>query len=89
MQYCTRTVLQNFDGLFIHPIIGRKKIGDFTQQALIKGYEILISEFYPKNRVLLGTLNTSGRYAGPREASLGPAYRPLVFNVPNKTLFFG
>ena len=32
------------------------------------GYRSLISEFYPECRVVLGSLSTACRYAGPREA---------------------
>jgi sulfate adenylyltransferase len=34
----------------------------------MEGYQALIAEYYPENRVVLGMLSTWMRYAGPREA---------------------
>ncbi len=56
------------DGLFVHPIIGKKKVGDFESEVIIKTYEKMIEEFYPKNKVIFGTFATYSRYGGPREA---------------------
>jgi len=59
---------ENCDGLFVHPVIGKKKAGDFNSTYIIKSYEKMIERFYPRNRVVLATLSTFSRYAGPREA---------------------
>ena len=67
-EWLQRKVLELYDGLFIQPILGRKKPGDFNPKVVIEGYKTLISEFYPNNRVVLSALTTCGRYAGPREA---------------------
>jgi pyruvate kinase len=56
------------DGLFIHPVIGLKKKGDFQSHIIIRSYEIMIDKFYPKNRVVLGAFASKSYYAGPREA---------------------
>jgi pyruvate kinase len=56
------------DGLFIHPLTGPKKQGDYTAQIILKSYEILINKFYPKDKVLLAALQSYPRYAGPIEA---------------------
>jgi len=69
-EYLQRIALEHVDGLFIQPLIGRKKVGDYTPEAIMTGYRALVDEFYPSNRVLLGTLSTYMRYAGPREAIL-------------------
>jgi len=67
-EYLQRVALEHVDGLFVQPLVGQKKIGDYTPEAVIKGYEALVQGFYPAERVLLGILSTSMRYAGPREA---------------------
>jgi len=56
------------DGLFIHPVIGKKKLGDFEAEAIVKSYEKMIEHFYPKSKVIMGTFATYSRYGGPREA---------------------
>ena len=60
--------LENCDGLLVHPIVGKKKLGDFKASLIIKAYDIMIRQFYPKNKVIFGTFCTYSRYAGPREA---------------------
>lgn len=67
-EYLQRIALEYVDGLFIQPLVGRKKAGDYTPEAILTGYKALIDGFYPKNRVVLGILSTAMRYAGPREA---------------------
>jgi len=67
-EYLHRLGMEIGDGLFIHPIIGLKKQGDFDSSVVIQAYQILIENYYPKNKVLLAGLSTSMRYAGPREA---------------------
>ena len=63
-----RNALELCDGLFINPIVGWKKSGDFAEEAVIKAYERMTSEFYPNDKVYLAGLRTPMRYAGPREA---------------------
>jgi len=63
-----KTALTTRDGVFINPLIGKKKSGDFTDEIIIKSYETLIEHYYPKNRAELATLHTEMRFAGPKEA---------------------
>lgn len=59
----------NADGLFISPVIGPKKRGDFHAHPILKTYQCLIdSGFFPSDKVLLGAFATYSRYSGPREA---------------------
>lgn len=67
-EHIQRLGLELCDGLFINPIVGWKKTGDFTQEAVIAAYEQMIREFYPAGRVHMAGLKTQMRYAGPREA---------------------
>lgn len=57
------------DGLYINPVIGPKKKGDFLPDPILLSYQTLL-EFgcYPKGKVVLGSFLTYPRYAGPREA---------------------
>jgi len=63
-----KTVLALVDGLLIHPVIGRKKKGDFRDEVILKSYDVLIDNYFPKERVLLSILPMEMRYAGPKEA---------------------
>ena len=66
-EFLQKTALEEVDGLFIQPVIGEKKIGDFKDEYILISYEILINRYYPKDKVLLGILPLKMRYAGPRE----------------------
>jgi ATP sulfurylase len=57
------------DGIYINPVSGPKKRGDFLAEPIMLSYQTLL-EFgcYPKGKVVLGSFFTYSRYAGPREA---------------------
>ena len=57
------------DGLYINPVLGPKKAGDFLPGPIMRSYQTML-EFgcYPKGKVVLGGFATYSRYAGPREA---------------------
>jgi len=57
------------DGIYINPVTGPKKRGDFLPEPIMLSYQTML-EFgcYPKGKVVLGSFFTYSRYAGPREA---------------------
>ncbi len=63
-----KTSITTRDGVFVNPIIGKKKSGDFVDEVIVKCYETMIEHYYPENRCKLGTLHTEMKYAGPKEA---------------------
>jgi len=70
-EYIQRKALEktHADGIFISPVTGIKKQGDFTAAAIIRCFEKLVSEgFYNPFETLIGSFNTYSRYSGPREA---------------------
>lgn len=67
-EYVQKTALTFVDGVFINPIIGKKKVGDFRDDVILKSYETLIQHYYLKKRAVMSILRTSMKYAGPREA---------------------
>jgi sulfate adenylyltransferase len=62
-----KAALNIYDGLFINPLIGKKKAGDFKDTVILDTYEVLLENYYPKNRILFATLHTEMRYGGPKE----------------------
>ncbi len=56
------------DGLFIHPVVGPKKSGDFEGDIILKCYQMMIERYYPRGKVVLGAFRNYSRYCGPREA---------------------
>ena len=56
------------DGVFVNPLIGKKKSGDFKDEIIVKAYETMIENYYPQAKCQLATLHTEMKYAGPKEA---------------------
>lgn len=57
------------DGIYINPVTGPKKPGDFLPEPILLSYQTLLEYgCYPKGKVVLGSFYTYSRYAGPREA---------------------
>jgi sulfate adenylyltransferase len=69
-EYLQRCTLdrEDVDGLFIHPVVGRLKKGDYNPDVILACYEALVNNYYPKDRVLLTSLTVTMRYAGPNAA---------------------
>ncbi|HEY0579633.1 MAG TPA: sulfate adenylyltransferase, partial [Candidatus Nitrosocosmicus sp.] len=63
-----KAVLNIYDGLFINPLIGKKKTGDFKDEVILESYKSLINNYYPKSKIIFSTLHTEMKYAGPKEA---------------------
>ncbi len=67
-EYVQKAALTFTDGIFINPVIGRKKKGDFKDEVILASYEELIRHYYLKERSVMAILQMEMRYAGPREA---------------------
>jgi sulfate adenylyltransferase len=67
-EHLQRVALDICDGLFINPLVGWKKKGDFSEEAVIVGYKTMIKEYYDGLNIYFNTLKTPMRYAGPKEA---------------------
>ncbi|MEM3372424.1 MAG: sulfate adenylyltransferase [Candidatus Korarchaeum sp.] len=67
-EYIQKAALNFVDGLFINPVIGRKKKGDFKDEVIIRAYEALFEHYFPRNSTVLAAVRYEMRYAGPREA---------------------
>ncbi|RLF98987.1 MAG: sulfate adenylyltransferase, partial [Thaumarchaeota archaeon] len=67
-EYVQKAALTFVDGLFINPLIGWKKPGDFKDEVIVKAYEALLRHYYPRDSVVFAVLAMEMRYAGPREA---------------------
>lgn len=67
-EHLQKISLEVHGALLIHPIIGWKKKGDYLPDVVMDVYKDMISNFYPKEKVILGGLQLAMRYAGPKEA---------------------
>ena len=57
------------DGLYLSPVTGPRKSGDFLPGLVLESYQLMIQlGIYPSGQVSLGAFSSYPRYAGPREA---------------------
>jgi sulfate adenylyltransferase len=69
-EYIQRLTLEreDVDGLFVHPVVGRLKKGDYRPEIILEAYTALVQHYYPASRVLVQPLGITMRYGGPKAA---------------------
>jgi len=74
-EFVTKIALEVSDGILIHPLVGKLKADDIPADIRMKCYEVLLENYYPKDRVVCRVYPMEMRYGGPREAVLHAIFR--------------
>ena len=74
-EFVTKIALEVSDGILIHPLVGKLKADDIPADIRMKCYEVLLENYYPKDRVVCKVYPMEMRYGGPREAVLHAIFR--------------
>jgi sulfate adenylyltransferase len=67
-EYLQKSALALVDGLFVNPVLGKKKAGDFKDEVILSTYKAIMANYYPKSSVVMSVLHYEMQYAGPKEA---------------------
>jgi sulfate adenylyltransferase len=67
-EFVIKSALTFTDGVFVNPLVGWKKKGDFTDEAIVRSYEALLTHYFPKGSYVFSVLRAPMYYAGPKEA---------------------
>ncbi len=74
-EYIAKIALEVSDGLFVHQLVGKLKEGDIPAEVRVRCVQVVIDNYFPKERVVTKVYPMEMRYAGPREALLHAVFR--------------
>ncbi|WP_434777740.1 sulfate adenylyltransferase [Neisseria sp. Ec49-e6-T10] len=74
-EYLVKTVLELFDGVLIHSLLGHLKEGDVPADIRVQAIDALIKNYFVPNTVVHSGYPLDMRYAGPKEALLHALFR--------------
>jgi sulfate adenylyltransferase len=74
-EYLAKIAVEVSDGIYIHQLVGKLKPGDIPGDVRVKCINVLVENYFVKDRVVTGGYPLDMRYAGPREGLLHALFR--------------
>jgi sulfate adenylyltransferase len=74
-EYLAKIAIEVCDGVFIHSLVGNLKPGDIPAEVRVKCIDVLVKNYFVKDKVVQGGYPLDMRYAGPREGLLHATFR--------------
>lgn len=67
-EYLIKSVIEQYDAVWVHPLVGDTKSDDIPADTRMKCYELLLDNYFNHDFVKLSVLPANMNYAGPKEA---------------------
>jgi sulfate adenylyltransferase len=74
-EYLAKIATEVSDGIYIHQLVGKLKPGDIPADVRVDCINMLVDNYFDKDRVVTGGYPLDMRYAGPREGLLHGLFR--------------
>ncbi|MBH90343.1 MAG: sulfate adenylyltransferase [Magnetovibrio sp.] len=69
-EHLAKIAIEITDGVFIHQVLGKLKVGDIPAETRTRAIQAMIDNYFVEGTVIQGGYPIEMRYAGPREALL-------------------
>jgi len=73
--YLARIATEVTDGVYVHQSLGKLKPGDIPAYVCAKTIDVLVNQYFRRERIVQGGHPLEVRFAGPREALLHAVFR--------------
>ncbi|MDP6180288.1 MAG: sulfate adenylyltransferase [Desulfatiglandales bacterium] len=74
-EFLAKIAVEVMDGVYIHQLVGKLKVGDIPGDTRVKAIGALVDNYFVEGTVVQGGYPMEMRYAGPREALLHATFR--------------
>jgi len=74
-EYLAKIAIEICDGVLIHQLVGKLKLGDIPAEVRVRAVHALVEKYFVKDTCIQAGYPMEMRYGGPREALLHAVFR--------------